>query len=355
VEVDLVTSGLGNIPIDERLAPNIRARRLPVGKRDPQFWRASELARWGFGAGRHSRFLMGRARFDLCHCWAGWPAGVLGYRLRREQPYVVALRGSDVPGYSRRLAALDPLVFRRLSRRIWSKAAAVVAVSDELKALALRTSPDLDVLVIPNAADTEVFSPGPGPDAFTVLFVGRLVPRKRADDALEGFRKLLAEIPSARLVIVGDGPDAPSLQERCEADGLGPSVVFRGNVAHQDLPGIYRDASVCLLPSEREGMPNVLLEAMASGLPVVTTLGESTLIQGNGLVVPLGDTDAIASALVAYARDPVLRAAHAARSRQLAETTSWDSVAEWYLEIYRAVARRTAVNAVGNSGRRASA
>jgi len=355
VEVDLVTSGLGSAAVEERMAPNVRVYRLPVGKRDLQFWRAAELARWSLRAGRRTRSLVRAELFDLCHCWAGWPSGVLGYRLRRHQPYIVALRGSDVPGYSRRLAAWDPLVFRTLSRRVWSRAGAVVAVSSELKTLALRTSPDLDVQVIPNAVDTRLFSPGPAPDSFTVLFVGRLVPRKRVMDALEGFRRLLAEIPSARLVIVGDGPDAAPLRARCESEGLGRSVVFRGNVAHEDLPNLYRDASVCLVPSEREGMPNVLLEAMASGLPVVTTLAESTLLQGNGVVVPLGDTGAIGGALLDYARDPVLREAHGRRSRQIAEATSWDSVADWYLELYRAVARRTAVDTLGHKGMSASA
>jgi glycosyltransferase involved in cell wall biosynthesis len=156
-----------------------------------------------------------REPFDLCHCWAGWPSGALGYELRRHQPYLVALRGSDVPGYSRRLSVLDPLVFRRISRRVWSRATAVVAVSEELRSLALRTSPDLDVTVIPNAADTRLFSPGGRPDLFTVLFVGRLVPRKRAFDALEGFRRLHAVVPSSRLVIVGEGPDAERLRSQC--------------------------------------------------------------------------------------------------------------------------------------------
>jgi glycosyltransferase involved in cell wall biosynthesis len=144
------------------------------------------------------------------------------------------------------------------------------------------------------------------------------------------------------MVIVGEGPESEGLRSRCEAVGLGGSVTFMGNVARDDLPEIYRSASVCLVPSEREGMPNVLLEAMASGLPVVTTLAGAGLVAGNGVVVPLGDPRAIAGALVGYARDHALREAHGRRSRELAEATSWDSVGEWYLEIYRAIARRTA-------------
>jgi glycosyltransferase involved in cell wall biosynthesis len=123
--------------------------------------------------------------------------------------------------------------------------------------------------------------------------------------------------------------------------GLSRSVDFKGNVARGVLPEIYRSASVCVVPSEREGMPNVMLEAMASGLPVVTTLSDTGLVAGNGVVVPLGDPEAIGQALIGYARDPASREAHGRRSRELAEVTSWEAVAGWYLDLYRAAARRT--------------
>ena len=148
-----------------------------------------ELLRWTWRARRASQgasFATGATTSAT----AG-PAGrrvCWGYRFREALPYLVSLRGSDVPGYSERLARWDPVVFRRLSRRVWTEAGAVVAVSESLRALALRTCPDLDVRVIPNAADTVRFYPGPDVDRYTVLFVGRLIPRKNVADLLTAFR-----------------------------------------------------------------------------------------------------------------------------------------------------------------------
>jgi glycosyltransferase involved in cell wall biosynthesis len=337
VRVELVTSGPGERPTVDDAWPGVTIHRLPVGKRDPHFWRSQELLRWTWRAYRLTKRLIRSNRFDLCHCWAGWPPGLLGYAHRDTLPYLVSLRGSDVPGYNERLAALDPIVFRRLSRRVWAQAGAVVAVSDSLRALARRTCPDLDIQVIPNAADTVRFTPGPSAEPYTVLFVGRLIPRKHVEDLLTAFREVLQGIPSARLVIAGDGPEAPALRSLVDTLALGDSVRFAGRVAHVDLPELYRHASVFVLPSEREGMPNAQLEAMASGLPVVTTVDSNDLLDGNGVAVTVGHAREIADALIRYGLDAELRRTHGRRSRELAERNSWSTVAEWYLRIYRSL------------------
>ena len=340
VRVELVTSGPGPRPTVERAHGGATIHRLAVGKRDPHFWRASELLRWTRRAYRLARQLVRRGGFDVCHCWGGWPAGFLGYSLRGSLPYLVSLRGSDVPGYSRRLALLDPLLFRRLSRRVWRQAGSVVAVSESLRDLSLRTCPDLCVKVIPNAADTVRFTPGGRVDPYTVLFVGRLIARKRVEDLLIAFREVLARIPSARLVIAGDGPEAARLQDLARTMALGDALHFVGPVPREALPELYRKASVFVLPSEREGMPNAQLEAMASGLPVVTTTSASNLLDGNGVAVRAGHPTEIAASLIRYGLDRELRRAHGLRSRELAEATSWDTVADWYLGIYRSLVGR---------------
>lgn len=340
VRVELVTSGLGDRPTVDDAYAGVTIHRLPVDKRDPHFWRPEELLRWTWRAHRLAKELTRRQRFDLCHCWAGWPPGLLGYGLRDALPYLVSLRGSDVPGYSERLATWDPIVFRRLSRRVWTRAGAVVAVSDSLRALALQTCPHLDVQVIPNAADTVRFTPGPPAEPYTVLFVGRLIPRKNVDDLLAAFRDVLERLPSARLVIAGDGPDASGLRGLASSLALGDAVRFTGHVPRENLPELYRGASVFVLPSEREGMPNAQLEAMASGLPVVTTVATRGLLDGNGVAVAVGHAPEIADALIRYGLDAELRHAHGRRSRELAEATSWSTVGAWYLGIYRSLIHR---------------
>ena len=341
LRVDLVTSGVGRQRTVEELEPNVEVHRLPIGKRDLHFWRGLEVARWTWSAYRLARQLISERRYDLSHCWAGWPSGVLGYRLRQDLPYLVALRGSDVPGYSPRLSLLDPLLFRNLSRRVWGEAAAVVAVSEELRRLAVETGPELDIRVIPNAADTEMFVPGFVDGGFMVLFVGRLISRKGVASLLEAFTQVLESVPDSQLVVVGEGPEGLRLRTDARERGLENAVTFKGHVARDNLPQIYQMANVFVLPSVREGMPNVLLEAMASGLPVVTTEHAAELLDGNGMVVAPGDARGLANALVQYAHDPGLRSAHGRRSRELAESLTWDEVASWYLDLYRELVNPT--------------
>ena len=337
VEVELLTSGMGRETVTERRSPSVLIRRLPVGKRALNFWTAGELARWGLQADRWVGRMLRESPFDLCHCWGGWPAGILGHRRRRQLPYLVALRGSDVPGYSARLARLDPLFLARVSRAIWRESAGVVAVSRELRTLALRTDPDRVIEVIPNGTDTHLFSPGPSPAPFTVLFVGRLIPRKAAVDAIVAFARIAEEVPEARMLVAGDGPEEPALRARVRELKLEGAVRFLGHVPYERLPEIYRSASVFVMTSTREGMPNVVLEAMASGLPIVATETAAELIDGNGFTVPVADPPALAEAILRYARDTELREQHARRSRELAEDSSWDRVASWYLELYRRI------------------
>ena len=109
LQIELVTSGPGRRT--EIMSPSaaVTIHRLPVRKRTNQYWRPSELAQWTARALHYSRQLVARQRFDLGHCWSGWPAGVIGRALSKQIPYLVSLRGSDVPGYSERLRWLDPL------------------------------------------------------------------------------------------------------------------------------------------------------------------------------------------------------------------------------------------------------
>jgi glycosyltransferase involved in cell wall biosynthesis len=105
----------------------------------------------------------------------------------------------------------------------------------------------------------------------SVLFVGRLGPQKRVGLVLEGFQRLRALVPEARLTLVGSGPEEAALRAHAARLGLGECVTFRGMVPQPELPGIYGQADLLLLASRYEGMPRVFLEAAATGLPIVST------------------------------------------------------------------------------------
>jgi L-malate glycosyltransferase len=338
LEIELVTSGPGRRVEVVRPAPSTRIHRLPVRKRADHFWRASELAEWAARALAFSRQLAAARRFDLCHCWSGWPAGLIGLALRKRLPYLVSLRGSDVPGYNQRLRWLDPLVFRHVARRVWRRAAHVAAVSDSLRNLALETAPRALIDVIPNGVDTRLFRPGAGGTAASLLFVGRLIERKGVDVLVRAVGDLARERADVTLTIAGDGPERGRLQAMCSRLGVAERVTFLGHLERSSLAECYRRASIFVLPAICDAMPNAALEAMASGLALIATPGGAgDLIRDNGFLIAPGDPSSIRHAVGRYLADHRLLAAHQERSRALARSMSWHMVAEYFLELYQAL------------------
>lgn len=333
IEVDLVTSGTGPREVRESLSASIHIDRVPIVKKQLHYWTAPEILEWFLRAGRKVDRLLQKQRYDLCHCWGGWPSGLIGQRHRNKMPYAVALRGSDVPGYNPRLRVLDPLFLRPVSRPIWRNAAVVTCVSQFLCDLARRTEPDIPYEVIRNGVDCGRFQPGRRPGKLTFLFVGRLIGRKGVGDLLDAFRMVARDVPESVLHIVGGGPDRNRLA--ASQEGMNGRVFFHGPADADELPQIYRNASVFVMPSIEEAMSNATLEAMASGLPVITTrTGVSEVIDGNGIVVAKRSPGEIGDAMRRYASEPNLIEQHGRRSREIAETMTWAAVARAYRDAY---------------------
>ncbi|NOY45286.1 MAG: glycosyltransferase [Deltaproteobacteria bacterium] len=177
-----------------------------------------------------------------------------------------------------------------------------------------------------NGVDTEVYRPGPGhgirselgipPDAFVAGIVGRLDPIKDHPTLFRAFSLLREKVPSARLLVVGDGP------ERARLESLGgEGALFLGD--RTDVPEILRTLDVFVLSSRNEGISNTVLEAMAAGLPVVATRvgGNPELVaEGEtGTLVPPGDTEALCQALAGYALHPDRARSHGRAGRNLVE------------------------------------
>ena len=336
--VDLITSGVGvGLEVHE-LAERIEVFKLPVAKKSLHFWTGSEIARWTWGASRLSRKLSNQRHYDLTHCWGGWPSGLLGYRLRHEIPYIIGLRGSDVPGYNIRLRHVDSLVFQRLSRLVWGQASEVLTNSENLIALARQTSADIPIRVIRNGVDCEMFQPGASVEPITFLYVGRLIERKGLFYLLEAFDACSKTKPDLHLVLAGDGPDRERLEEYCNSHGLGSKVEFAGRLTREQLLPRYQSASVFIMPSLEESLPNAVLEAMACGLPIVTSpTGATELLDDNGLVVERGNVGELFKALLEYIENPDLLRSHSRRSRELAESMTWPAMARAYRDTYESV------------------
>ncbi|KTG09028.1 glycosyl transferase family 1 [Haloprofundus marisrubri] len=160
--------------------------------------------------------------------------------------------------------------------------------------------------VVSNGIDTERFCPS-GPKSSliedevpVVLFVGRLVEGKQPRKVIESLALLREKCPDAELYICGSGPLQGELKELTERLELADAVHFLGYISYDEMPQVYRSGDVLLLPSRAEGLPRTVLEAMASGLPVVVSeLEQMTDVVGDaGYFVDAEDSRSIAQALV---------------------------------------------------------
>jgi glycosyltransferase involved in cell wall biosynthesis len=207
-----------------------------------------------------------------------------------------------------------------LMRRFNHLLAVSQATKDEMTAAGVSAA---NISVVHNAIDTEVWSPlqtttnlreelGIG-QAFPVIgYVGRIMPEKDLDTWLHVAALVAQKYPSARFVLVGEGRDGTTLrhlQKLATTLGISAQVIFTGY--RESLVPAYATFDIFVLTSRREGLPNSILEAMAMGLPVVTTdvAGTSELVFDSvtGFVLPQGDVHGIAQAIIALADNHQLR------------------------------------------------
>lgn len=201
------------------------------------------------------------------------------------------------------------------------------------------------VTVIPNGVDTKVFYPKPDRQNSnqTILFVGRMVPNKGPEVLIRAVPAVVARFPKARFVLVGDGPLQTRLQNQVKRLGVGRTVQFLG--LRHDVPDLMREACLMVRPSTLEGMPLTVLEAMASALPVVATPvgGTPELLQDgvHGYLVPVGDSMALANAIIKVLDSPALAGEMGRRGRELVEKSySWEAVVTRTEQVYQELLQR---------------
>lgn len=263
---------------------------------------------------------------DVLLCFMTHATGLVGVEVGRRLgiPAVIWMRSEA--DYQ-----LSDSVYRRPLAGFWQAAAGVLVQSEvagaKLLAELARVSPESVPVVRDKLAVVENGVDLPMPSAYhrdgPVLSVGRLVATKGMDVVIEACAQL-----GRALVIAGDGPESDAL--RAQAAALGAQVRFTGNLERDALDDLYRSASVVVLASHTEGLPNVVLEAMAHARPVVATPVGSipdVIDDGvNGLLVPPGDPGALASAIKRLVADPELAERLGLAARATAEQFAWDRV-----------------------------
>lgn len=344
LHVLLITTTTETEKIDETYPPNVLIHRLPQPKRDLLYWRRSEVLRYLLIHHAYLKQLLKVNSFDLCHVFFGFPSGWLAYWNRSQIPYLVSVRGSDVPGYNRRFS-LDYLFLRPLFKRIYGSARRVVANSQGLKERFESQFPHLQADVIPNGVDLEQFKPGESKDApdvhreMILVTAARLIPRKGIDILIQACARLAAVNCSFQCHIIGDGPEETPLRNLAASLEISDRVHFHGRMEKEQVAAFLRRCDIFVLPSYAEGMSNAALEAMACGLPLLLTDtgGSRELIRGNGAIVPQGDVDRLAETLRQWIHHPEAVREMGIRSREHAWNFSWADVAARYYDLYRQI------------------
>lgn len=259
-------------------------------------------------AGAQAAVVAGRVR------GAGVSA-VHGYFAHRPTTVAVAAAGHLGVPYGFSVHALDVRKIGAEQLRQRATNAAVVVACNREAAEAVRSAGTAPALV-GHGVDLDRFSPSPPPDRpfISLLAVGRLVEKKGFHDLVEALA--LFDRPF-HLNVVGEGPEHPRLEQMIAVHGLGQRVTLLGRRTHAQLPALYAAADVVVVPSvvdrtgDRDGLPNVVLEAMASQRPVVASdlaAIPTAVREGvNGLLVPPRQPGALADALTRLADDRRLR------------------------------------------------
>lgn len=295
------------------------------------------------------RELRRAGRLDLIDAHFAYPDGYAATLLGRwlGVPVTITLRGTEA-----RLAR-DPLLAPRMAQAL-QRASRVFAVSDSLRqvAIAQGLAPDR-VQVVGNGVDLARFRPEPreaarralglADDAPVLISVGGLVERKGFHRVIERLPALRQRHPGLRYLVVGgpspEGDMGEALRAQVAQAGLGEVVRFLGPLPPDALRGPLSAADVFVLATRNEGWANVFLEAMACGLPVVTTAvgGNAEVVcrPELGTVVPFGDGSALEAAMDQALRQPWDRAA----IRAYAEDNTWDRRVDTLLAVFRRLHR----------------
>jgi glycosyltransferase involved in cell wall biosynthesis len=274
---------------------------------------------------------------DLFHVMAnsGWSwhlfaAPAIWVARMRGIPAVVNYRGGEAePFLARAIGVVRPTV---------TQASAVVVPSRFLHDVFARFG--VACTIVPNVVDTARFRPGAarGRNRPHVVVARSLEPIYDVSTALRAFGRVHAVLPEARMTIAGAGPERAALEALAHELRIGPAVRFAGWLDRDAMADLYRDADVALNPSRVDNMPNSVLEALACGVPVVSTrVGGVPFLVKDGitaLLVAPGDDAAMGDALLRVLRDGALAARLTDAGLEEAQQYTWTSVRERWGDVY---------------------
>jgi glycosyltransferase involved in cell wall biosynthesis len=349
VDVTVVTGRINDLPEGEDM-DGIRVRRVPCWAiKAPFFYPPPLVLSPGFPF--HLKKIDDHENFDLFHLhnrfFIDFNLALLYARLKRK-PFVMTAHNPRPKHVASPLGALGTSYDWLIGRWTFVLADRVIAVSDWAKQDIAKYGVDKEKIeTIHNGVNVGEFKPlggenkhdGHGP---MLLFVGRMVRQKGIPYLIEAMPLVLKRHPDARLLLIGRGSALESLKKKARAMGLDGSVVFSGYMEEDELKEAYGACDVFALPSTVEPFGIVIVEAMASGKPVVCTdsggVKEIVADGVNGFIVPPGDPGALAARICQLLSDEGLRGRMGKAGRGIAEAKfDWKAIAVKTKRLYEEV------------------
>lgn len=347
LKVDFITSSTDKFEL-EKIGDNIRIHRLDIGKGGQNIHLQSrkDLLTYSWKSYFYAKKLVRKNRYDLTHSFFTIPCGFISLLLKWQFkiPYAISLRGSDVPGYSDRFPIIYKFI-KPLVRLIWKRSSAVIANSQGLKDLALKTNARQKIGLIYNGIDTTNFQPKEElrPAGKTIITTGasRITGRKGIKYIIFAMREIAKKHPEAYLKLMGDGNEKEVLEKLTKELDLENRIEFLGRVPREETSPHYQEASIFVMASLNEGMSNAMLEALACGLPIISTRtgGAQELVQEgmNGFFIKTKDSKDLAEKMEKLLSNSKLCEKMGEESRKIAEKMSWQNVAKKYLQEYEKI------------------
>jgi len=260
---------------------------------------------------------------------------------KQKKPSVVTVHGLIAKRQSILNLAQNVYLYT-LASNIFKKTTIVICLtrSDALEVMKLGC-PREKIRILPNPVDTELFVPKPDIEENNlIVWIGRFVPEKGVHVLINAAKKVVNQRNDVKFLLVGDGPLKQKMIFLVKTLKLEKYVVFRGSVPREQVPKFLQKSTLVVVPSLREGMPFVLLEAMACGKPVVGSnipgIKDVITHLKNGLLVPPGDSEALASAIMFLLENEDIRKNLGRNARQLmVEKYNWDKYLKKLQYIYK--------------------
>ena len=340
--VTIVTAQYGNMVQTEQTSDGITIIRVHCKRKSKEKSTFFEMYTYLVNAWKLTDKLMNTSKFDKCLVFFGIPSGPIALHLYNKYhlPYIVRFGGGDIPGAQKRFKhiykILSPVI-----RKIWKNSDCLIANSEGLCLRAQQFEKKYKILIVENGVDTHFFFPkkqNHKTNEIKILFVSRLIEGKGLQFIIPNITIIQKQVEQEcgqkiKLLIVGDGPYKPTLQELVKKYHANHYVSFEGYKNKNQIRDYYQNSDIFILPSLSEGMPNVVLEAMACGLPIIMTPceGSKELINNNGIISSLNE---FADNLIKMCIDAKLREIMGQNSLNTVKIKfEWDHIGHKYLSI----------------------